>query len=303
MTPDGGTLPAMSQERLRHEREPSIEVRRSTRRRRTVSAYREGDRTIVLLPARMSKAEEKRWVEEMVARLDAQERRRAGRAARNDSELAARAGELSRRYLGGVPQPSSVRWVGNQVSRWGSCTPADKTIRLSDRLRSMPSWVVDYVLVHELAHLIELGHGPRFQALVDRYPKAERARGYLLGVSASAGESPAAPDDAADEPDVDPDVDSAVDSAVAPAVLDTGDEIIGAIEDDEPTGADLGDADGDLAGHGPRRPPYPEVGRDRVVAAPRPGPSGAGRYAARKNRQAGRGAGKAGSDRSAPGLW
>jgi predicted metal-dependent hydrolase len=78
--------------------------------------------------------------------------------------------------------------VSNQACRWGSCTPADATIRLSDRLRVMPSWVVDYVLVHELAHLLEAGHGPRFARLVDRYPKAERARGYLLGVSAGAVE-------------------------------------------------------------------------------------------------------------------
>ena len=39
----------------------------------------------------------------------------------------------------------------------------------------MPSWVVDYVLVHELAHLLASGHGPQFQALVARYPHAERA--------------------------------------------------------------------------------------------------------------------------------
>jgi len=46
-----------------------------------------------------------------------------------------------------------VRWVDNQRSRWGSCTPADRTIRLSRRLQDMPAWVIDYVLVHELVHL------------------------------------------------------------------------------------------------------------------------------------------------------
>ena len=169
---------------------PNVEVRRSARRRRTVSAYRDGERTVVLLPARMTRAEEQRWVDVMLERLAAQERRRAGRASRSDVELAARAAELSRQYLGGAARPSSVRWVSNQTCRWGSCTPADATIRLSDRLRTMPSWVVDYVLVHELAHLLEPGHGPRFTRLVDRYPKAERARGYLLGVSAAVAEPP-----------------------------------------------------------------------------------------------------------------
>jgi predicted metal-dependent hydrolase len=165
----------------------NVEVRRSARRRRTISAYREGDRTIVLLPARMSRAEEARWVDVMLERLEKQERRSAGRAGRGDVDLARRAAELSRQFLGGVPKPASVRWVSNQGSRWGSCTPVDGTIRLSDRMATMPSWVIDYVLVHELAHLVEFGHSPRFYALVDVYPKAERARGYLLGVVAGAG--------------------------------------------------------------------------------------------------------------------
>jgi predicted metal-dependent hydrolase len=165
----------------------NVEVRRSSRRRRTVSAYRDGDRTVVLLPARMSRADERRWVDVMLERLAAQEQRRAGKASRGDDELARRAAELSRQYLRGRAVPVSVRWVGNQASRWGSCTPADGTIRLSDRMRTMPAWVIDYVLLHELAHLIEIGHGPRFHALVAGYPKAELARGYLLGFSDAAG--------------------------------------------------------------------------------------------------------------------
>ena len=99
----------------------------------------------------------------------------------------ARARDLSQRHLGGRADPASVRWVTNQGSRWGSCTPVDRTIRLSTRMQGMPSWVVDYVLVHELAHLLVAGHGPRFWAEVENYPRAERARGYLEGVSAAAG--------------------------------------------------------------------------------------------------------------------
>lgn len=208
-----------------HSTRPVVEVRRSARRRRTVSAYRDGDRTIVLLPARMSRADEARWVDVMLARLEAQERRRGGRASRGDAELEARAGELARRYFDGATKPSSVRWVSNQGARWGSCTPADATIRLSDRLRAAPAWVIDYVLVHELAHLLEPGHGPRFQALVDRYPKAERARGYLLGVTAAGGNR--VPDGEADgegADDVVDEVDVAADAEVrkGSAVEDTG---------------------------------------------------------------------------------
>jgi predicted metal-dependent hydrolase len=162
---------------------PSVEVRRSARRRRTVSAYRDGDRTIVLIPARMSRAEERRWVAVMLERLAKQDRKL--RPAEDD--LRARASDLSRRYLDGRARPASVRWVTNQGSRWGSCTPVDRSIRLSHRLKGMPEWVLDYVLVHELAHLLVPGHGPEFWAEVERYPRTQRARGYLEGVAAAAG--------------------------------------------------------------------------------------------------------------------
>ena len=49
--------------------DPEVEVRRSRRRRRTVSAYRDGDRIVVLIPASLSRKEEKDWVRTMVARL------------------------------------------------------------------------------------------------------------------------------------------------------------------------------------------------------------------------------------------
>ena len=87
-------------------------------------------------------------------------------------------------------------------TRWASCTPAERTIRLSRALQEMPVWVQDYVLLHELAHLIESGHGPRFWRLLESYPRTERARGYLDGVSATA-HLPIADDLASDEADED----------------------------------------------------------------------------------------------------
>lgn len=178
---------------------PTVDVRRSARRRRTVSAYRDGDRVIVLIPARFSAAEEQEWVGRMVARVigTGSQRRPAG-----DTGLTARARELSQRYLDGVAQPVSVRWVPEMRTRWASCTPADRTIRLSRKLQNMPSWVRDYVLLHELAHLIESGHGPKFWRLVERYPRTERARGYLDGVSAAANLP--ITDDLADDLDAEP---------------------------------------------------------------------------------------------------
>ena len=168
-------------------RKPVVEVRRSQRRRRTVSAYRDGERVVVLIPAQFSRDEEREWVDRMLERLDA----RRQRTRRSDDELAIRARRLASRYLPELPPDAakrlSVRWVSNQNGRWGSCTPADHTIRISHRVRGMPDWVIDYVLLHELAHLMVPSHGERFWTLMARYRKTERARGYLEGVSAAAG--------------------------------------------------------------------------------------------------------------------
>ncbi|MDJ0343212.1 M48 family metallopeptidase [Streptomyces sp. H10-C2] len=178
----------LSSQQSRASRTSAVEVRRSARRRRTVSAYREGDRTVVLIPARMSVAEEQRWVTVMLEKLEAQESRRI----LGDDELSARAAQLSEQYLDARAAPDSVRWVTNQNSRWGSCTPSEGSIRLSHRLQGMPEYVIDYVLLHELAHLLVPGHGPSFWKLLESYPRTERARGYLEGVVA-AGRPPRLP--------------------------------------------------------------------------------------------------------------
>jgi predicted metal-dependent hydrolase len=177
MTIDSGESQARSQDAS-----PRVEVRRSKRRRRTVSAYREGERIVVLLPASLSRREEAEWVQTMVARVEKAEARRRP----SDDDLMRRAMALSQTWLEGRAVPATVRWVDNQRSRWGSCTPVDRSIRLSRRLQEMPAWVVDYVLVHELAHLLEAGHHDRFWAWVHRYPEAECAKAWLDGYSAGA---------------------------------------------------------------------------------------------------------------------
>ena len=151
-----------------------------------VSARREGDTVIVFIPGWMSESEETRWVDEMVRRLERSEARRRSPARTGDDALRRRSVELSRRYLEGRAEPTTVRWVPTMSTRWASGTPADGTIRVSERLRDAPGWVVDYVLVHELAHLLESGHTPAFWAWVDRYPRADKAKGYLEGYSAAA---------------------------------------------------------------------------------------------------------------------
>ena len=167
-----------------------VDVIRSPKRRKTVQARVVDGRLELRIPARMSKAEEAHWITEM-------RRRFVNHGDTDRIDLAARCRELSRRY--DLPAPESVRWVTNQGHRWGSCTPVDGTIRISHRLAPWPRWVLDYVLVHELSHLLESGHGPRFHALVDRYPFAERARGFLIAKSGVP--DPADPTDAGFEAD------------------------------------------------------------------------------------------------------
>ena len=156
-----------------------VEVVRSARRKKTVQARVVDGVIRVSVPLRMSKAEEDRYVAQLVARL---QRRQEATAI----DVEARAASLAARY--GLPAPASVTWVDNQEMRWGSCTPADRTIRISTRVAAFPGWVVDAVIVHELAHLVVPRHGPEFWAVANRYPKMERARGFLIAKGFADGD-------------------------------------------------------------------------------------------------------------------
>lgn len=148
-----------------------VEVVRSSKRKRTAQAYVAEGRLRVLVPAGLSPQEEAAVVENLVSRAE----RKLSSAG---VDLEARAIELAERY--GLPRPVTIEWSNRQNTRWGSCTPSGGRVRISDRLASMPGWVLDWVVVHELAHLEVPDHGERFQALVDRYELAERAKGYLM---------------------------------------------------------------------------------------------------------------------------
>ena len=174
---------------------PVVEVRRARNRRRTVAAYRDDDKVVVLVPARFTRAEEQEWVATMLARLERSEKRRrpsdaglARRAARTQREVPRRPGGAADRAVGRQPEQP----VGELYAE----RPVDP---VSTRLQGMPSWVIDYVLVHELAHLMETGHTAAFWRWVDRYPKAERAKGFLEGVAPPPTRHRADPPDCSDE--------------------------------------------------------------------------------------------------------
>jgi predicted metal-dependent hydrolase len=151
-----------------------VVVIRSAKRRKTSQARLVDGCLEVRIPARLSVAEEQRVVADFRRRFE-----RSHRSARVD--LTTRACRLADAH--DLPRPGEIRWVANQGARWGSCTPSTGTIRISDRLAAFPPWVLDAVIVHELAHLCERGHGPAFRALVARYRLAERAEGYLIARS------------------------------------------------------------------------------------------------------------------------
>ncbi|HEY1651152.1 MAG TPA: M48 family metallopeptidase [Acidimicrobiales bacterium] len=162
---------------------PLVEVRISARRKKTSEARWDGNRIVVSLPAHLDVESRKSTVDWLVERLMTRHRLPSGLS--ND-DLLARAIVLSDRYLVGA-RPASVRWVTNQTARWGSCSYYSRDIRVSHRLHVVPAWVLDSVLVHELAHLTYPDHSPDFHRLAGGYPRHEEAgvflAGYGLGLS------------------------------------------------------------------------------------------------------------------------
>ncbi|MFZ4108725.1 MAG: M48 family metallopeptidase [Candidatus Planktophila sp.] len=161
--------------------EGEIVVIRSKRRTKNVSAYRAGGRIVVSIPARMSKADERALVPEMVAKIRAQE----AAVTMSETALAERIGELLQELTPEITiRPADVAWRAMR-ERWGSCTSVDRTIRISDRLKGAPDFALDYVLFHEAIHLEYSDHGPQFKEFLARFPKAELASAYLDGYEAA----------------------------------------------------------------------------------------------------------------------
>jgi predicted metal-dependent hydrolase len=166
----------------------TVEVIRDRRLKSRVHWEWNGNHVRIRAPQRASQPELDRMVADIV---DEVKRRRAQVRARADADLEALARQLNRRYFGGKLSWHSIRWVSNMRKRLGSCTnggPTDGDIRISDKIRGWPDWVVEYVVAHELAHRRYSKHSQEFWAYVAKYPKAERARGFLLGVAAQLGE-------------------------------------------------------------------------------------------------------------------
>jgi predicted metal-dependent hydrolase len=164
---------------------PEVEVRASKRRTKTGAAHWSGSRIVVSIPAKLRGKERDRFVDELVERLLVQR----PHVATGDASLEARCAVLAELYNDGV-MPTSVRWVTNQMNRWASCSPATREIRVSARLRQCPDWVIDAVLVHELAHLHEADHTAAFHEIADRHPRQAEAALFLEGFALGLGLAP-----------------------------------------------------------------------------------------------------------------
>lgn len=156
---------------------PAVEIRPSTRRRKTVAAHWEGDTIVVSVPQRLSRRQRQEHADALVAQL--LEQRRATHPS--DEELLARALALLAEHLPEVPPPAAVAWAAREGSRWASCSLGDRTIRVSESLRGVPPWVLDAVLVHELSHLVQPRHDAAFRALAGRHPRSADAEVFLAG--------------------------------------------------------------------------------------------------------------------------
>ena len=151
-----------------------VQIIRSPRRKKTVQARITNGTIVVRVPDGLSQAEERRLVDSIVRKV-------SRKTTADGVDLSTRARRLARRF--DLPEPASIVWSDRQNTRWGSCTASQRSIRISNRLTAVPDFVLDFVILHELAHLRVAGHGPDFQALVSRFPLAERATGYLMALS------------------------------------------------------------------------------------------------------------------------
>lgn len=159
--------------------ENSIKIIRSATRKKTVSAKLVNGVLEVRVPVGISDKELQGIIDELQKRLQKKQRKRQ---LNKTGDLARRAQDLNQRYFNGELKIKKVEYVTNQERRWGSCTTTNGTIRISDRVAKLPEWVVDCVLIHEMAHLKVPNHSKEFWELVNRYPLAERARGYLMAL-------------------------------------------------------------------------------------------------------------------------
>jgi hypothetical protein len=157
-----------------------VDIRTSQRRAASSNARMVAGRLVITVPELLTFDERETAIAGLVAKVQA----KLGHS--NGPDLVGRARQLSGAYLGGV-ECSSIVWSANQKTLWGSCSTQRRSIRISDQLMGAPAWVLDAVILHELAHLIVPDHDADFYNLVNRYEHTKAADHYLEGYSHGLG--------------------------------------------------------------------------------------------------------------------
>ncbi len=162
----------------------NVKIIRSAKRKRTIQAKMVNGTLWIYFPSGMTKDEEQKWIKEMKNRFAKKKRQQK---LNKKGSLQKRAQQMNQQYFDGALQ-YYIKYVANQTSKFGSCTPKTKMIRISDRIATMPQWVQDYVIIHELAHLIHPNHSKKFWKTVHQYKYTERAIGYLIAIGMKTDE-------------------------------------------------------------------------------------------------------------------
>jgi hypothetical protein len=159
----------------------AIKVLRSRKRRRTISARLVKDILIIRAPENIPESRLQKAITELKARI---ERKQLKEELNSRENLGQRAKEINLQYFENKLRINSIEYVTDQNSKFGCCNYRAGRIRISHRISVMPQWVRDYVIIHELAHLVVPDHSQAFWDVVNRYKLAERARGYLMAAGA-----------------------------------------------------------------------------------------------------------------------
>jgi predicted metal-dependent hydrolase len=167
-----------------------VKVEADARLRKTARWMLRGDTISLRVPIHMKQAEIEKLIADIAPRI-ARQRKRARR--QTDVNLMERAAALNEQYFGGELNWHSIRWVNNMEHRLGSCTTGGSTdgdIRISERIRKWPEYVVDYILAHEISHRKYPNHSQSFWDYLARYPHTQKALGFLEGIAFAEGRDP-----------------------------------------------------------------------------------------------------------------
>lgn len=154
-----------------------IKVRKSKRRKRTISAKLINNEIIVYAPHNVADIELNRAIAKFVKSFEKRALKKEMSEAR---ELDVIFSKLNNQFFDNRLKIESIEYSVNQNLIYGCCNYRMKRIKISHRIAKMPIWVKEYVLMHEMAHLLEPNHSKRFWDIVNQYKFSERARGFLI---------------------------------------------------------------------------------------------------------------------------